>query len=58
MQSLFFKEYLWEAKQSAIFMQERSQEGEKLGFICAWAEYYLQPKKDGQHCALSADHYL
>ena len=36
--SLFFKEYLQEAKQSAIFMQERSQEGEKRGFIYAWVE--------------------
>ena len=36
--SLFFKEYLQEAKQSAIFMQERSQEGEKHGFIYAWVE--------------------
>ena len=33
--SLFFKEYLWEAKRSAIFTQERSQEGEKRGFIYA-----------------------
>ena len=32
---LFFKEYLQEAKQSAIFMQERLQEGEKRGFIYA-----------------------
>ena len=36
--SLFFKEHLQEAKQSAIFMQERSQEGEKRGFIYAWVE--------------------
>ena len=28
--SLFFKEYLQEAKQSAIFTQERSQEGESM----------------------------
>ena len=33
--SLFFKEYLREAKQSAIFLQEPSQEGEKRGFIYA-----------------------
>ena len=33
--SLFFKEYLREAKRSAIFTQERSQEGEKRGFIYA-----------------------
>ena len=33
--SLFFKEYLREAKRSAIFTQERSQEGEKCGFIYA-----------------------
>ena len=26
-------EYLWEAKRSAIFVQERSQEGEKGGLI-------------------------
>ena len=31
--SLFFKECLWEAKRSAIFAQERLQEGEKRGFI-------------------------
>ena len=36
--TLFFKEYLREAKQSAIFIQEWSQEGEKRGFIYAWAE--------------------
>ena len=30
-----FKEYLQEAKRSAIFTQERSQEGEKRGFINA-----------------------
>ena len=30
-------------KRSAIFTHKRSQEGEKRGFICAWAEYYLQP---------------
>ena len=29
----FFNEYLREAKQSAIFTEERSQEGEKHGFI-------------------------
>ena len=28
--SLFFKEYLWEVKRSAIFTQERSQEGESM----------------------------
>ena len=28
----FFNEYLWKAKRSAIFTQERSQEGEKHGF--------------------------
>ena len=28
--SLFFNEFLWEAKRSAIFTQERSQEGESL----------------------------
>ena len=31
--SLFFKEYLREAKRSAIFTQERSQEGEKRGLF-------------------------
>ena len=40
---LFFNEYLRETKRSAIFTQERSQEGEKRGFIYAWAEYQLQP---------------
>ena len=29
----FFKEYLREAKRSAIFTQERSQEGDKRAFI-------------------------
>ena len=45
------------AKRSAIFTRERSEEGEKRGFIYAWAEYYLQPNTVGRHCAL-ADHYL
>ena len=40
---LFFNEYLRETKRSAIFTQERSQEGEKRGFIYAWTEYQLQP---------------
>ena len=31
----FFNEYPWEAKQSAIFMQERSQGGEKHGCLYA-----------------------
>ena len=52
----FFKEYLREAVRSAIFTQKRSQEGEKRGFIYAWAEYYLQPNTVGQHCTW-ADHY-
>ena len=43
----FFNEYPWEEKRSAIFMQERSKEGEKHGFLCAWAEYYLQPNTVG-----------
>ena len=41
--NLFFNEYLRETKRSAIFTQERSQEGEKRGFIYAWVEYQLQP---------------
>ena len=53
----FFNEYPWEAKRSAIFTQERSQEGEKHGFLYAWAEYYLQPNTVGWHCTW-ADHYL
>ena len=52
--SLFFDKYLREA---AIFTQERSQEGEKRGFIYTWTEYYLQPSTVGRHCA-RADHYL
>ena len=36
--SLFLKEYLREVKRSAIFTQERSQEGEKRGFIYAGAQ--------------------
>ena len=53
----FFNEYPWEAKRSAIFMQEWSQEGEKHSFLYAWAEYYLQPNTVRRHCTL-ADHYL
>ena len=37
----FFNDYLRGVKRSAIFMQDRSQEGEKRGFIYARAEYYL-----------------
>ena len=48
--SLFLKEYLREAKRSAIFTQERSQEGEKRGFIYAGAQQYLQPKTVERHC--------
>ena len=33
--SLFFNEYPREAKRSAIFTQEQSQEGEKQGFLYA-----------------------
>ena len=49
--SLFFNEYPREAKRSAIFTQERSQEGEKHGSLYACAEYYLQPNTVGRHCA-------
>ena len=38
-------------KRPAIFMQERSQEGEKHGFIYTRAEYYLQSNTVGQHWA-------
>ena len=38
------------AKQSAIFTQEWSQEGEKRGFINAWAECNLQPNTVRFHC--------
>ena len=48
---------LAEEKRSAIFTQERSQEGEKHGFLYACVEYYLQPKTVGRHCA-QADHCL
>ena len=48
--SLFFDGYLREAKRSAIFMHEWLQEGEKSGYLYAWAEYYLQPNKVGRHC--------
>ena len=55
--SLFFNEHLREA---AIFTQERSQEGEKRGFIYVWAEGYLQPNTKpntvGRHCAWAV-HY-
>ena len=47
----FFNEHPREAKRSAIFTQERSQEGEKHGFLYACAEYYLQPNTVGRHCA-------
>ena len=30
----------------SFFTQEISQEGEKRGFVYAWAEYYLQPQLD------------
>ena len=33
--------------QSAIYTQDRSQQGEKRAFIYARAEYYLQPNKVG-----------
>ena len=46
-----------EVKRSDIFAQQQSHKGEKLGFIYSWAEYYLQPNKDGRHCTW-ADHYL
>ena len=55
--SLLFNEYPREAKRSAIFTQERSQEGEKHGFLYACAEYYLPPNTVGRHCAW-AGHYL
>ena len=54
---VLFNEYPWEAKRSAIFKQEWSQEGEKHGFLYACAEYYLQPNTVGRHCTW-ADHYL
>ena len=41
----------WEAKQIANFTKERSQQGEKHGFIYTWAEYYLQPNTVGRHFA-------
>ena len=53
--NLFFTE-LPEVKWSAIFTQEWAQEGEKNGFLYAWAECYLQPNTVGWHCAW-ADHY-
>ena len=55
--SLFLINKLMDWKRSAIFTHEWSQEGEKRGFIYAWAEYYLQPYTVGRHCAW-ADHYL
>ena len=36
--------------QIILITQQRSQEGEKRGFVYAWPEYYLQPTV-GQHCA-------
>ena len=54
---VLFNEYPGEAKRSAIFKQEWSQEGEKHGFLYACAEYYLQPNTVGRHCPW-ADHYL
>ena len=35
----------------AIFMQKWSQEGEKHGFVYAWADYYLQANTIRWHCA-------
>ena len=46
----FFNENPREAKRSAIFTQERSQEGEKQGFLYACAEYYLQPNTSKHSC--------
>ena len=46
----FFNEYPREAKRSTIFTQERSQEGEKQGFLYAYAEYYLQPNTSKHSC--------
>ena len=37
-----------------FFTQERSQEGEKSGFVYAWAEYYLHPNTVVQHCNTEA----
>ena len=51
--SLFFNEYLREAKRSAFFHSRTITRG----FLYAWAEYYLQPNTVGQHCTC-ADHYL
>ena len=51
--SLFFNEYLREAKRSAFFHSRTITRG----FLYAWAEYYLQPNTVGRHCAW-ADHYL
>ena len=51
-----FNEYLWEAKQSALSRKSDRKEGEKCGFIYAWAEYYLQPNTVGRHCAW-VDHW-
>ena len=42
---LFCKEYLWEAKRSAIVTKERSQEGEKRVFIYAWAGLICSQKQ-------------
>ena len=53
--SLLFNQYLWEAKRSAIFTQEWSQEGERYGFLYAWADY-LQPNTVGWYCTW-ADHF-
>ena len=54
--NLFFTEQLPEVKRSAIFTQEWAQEGEKIGFLYARAECYLQPNTVGWHCAW-VDHY-
>ena len=45
--SLVFNEHLWEAKRSAIFTQERSQEGESLvPFTHGWKIICRQTKLD------------
>ena len=56
-QVCFLINELMDWKRFAIFMQERSQEGEKHGFIYTRAEYYLQSKTVGRHRAW-VDHYM
>ena len=41
-----------------FFTQERSQQGEKQGFVYVFEEYYLQPNTVARHCDMSRPLFL